>query len=379
MSPFTGLTIDAHCHVGLLGDVWPEKGKLSRRFLESPAYPVFLLYGRIPRDQVTDPVLREKTLELLAETTVDRVVCLALDYVRDEQGRPDPERTGMYVSNEYVAELQQALPEKVLFGASVHPYAADFEDEVKKWVDEGAVLLKWLPSAQAIDLGSEAAGRALRALARLGPRGRALPLLLHTGAEYAVPAAAPDTPSLDFLSWSSGDRLWNLFRHWRTPAVARIEANLRAALDEGAVIIFAHAGLPYFEPRWLPGYWEHTDLDAVRSYLSRPPSGERAGRAFADVSACCTPFRKSYFGELKALPPDRLLFGSDFPTPIFDLHTSWEDVQEQFRAVAAGDFARIVVPEGNLLDVNRRELALDFGAAHPLFTNFGRLLDELQG
>jgi predicted TIM-barrel fold metal-dependent hydrolase len=283
----------------------------------------------------------------------------------------------MYVSNEYVIELRRSVGERVLLGASVHPYAENFEDEVKRWVDEGAVLVKWLPSAQAIDLGSEKAGAALRALARLGPKGRALPLLLHTGAEYAVPPAAKDTPSCDFLSWSRSDEIWNFFRHWRRPDVARIEANLHAAIDEGAVIILAHAGLPYFEPRWMAGYLEHSDFEAARRHLAQPVQGEPAGRAYADVSAICTPFRKTYFSDLAALPPARLIFGSDFPTPIFELSADWEEVQRDFKAVMQGDLSRIVVPQDNLLDVNLRELRLAFGADHPMFTNLGRLLDEL--
>jgi predicted TIM-barrel fold metal-dependent hydrolase len=377
MGSYAGKIIDAHCHVGLLGDAWPHWGTLSQKFIESPAFPVFALYARIPRAQMTDRVLREKTEALLSQTELDHVVCVALDYTRDEQGRPDPARTGMYVSNEYVLELRRSVGERVLLGASVHPYAERFEDEVKRWVDQGAVLMKWLPSAQAIDLASEKAAAALRALARLGSKGRALPLLLHTGAEYAVPPAAKDTPSLDFLSWSKGDDFWNFLRRWRRPDVSRVEANLRSAIDEGAVIILAHAGLPYFEPCWLGGYLEHSDFEAVRGHLTRPVPGERAGRAYADVSASCTPFRKTYFGDLRTLPAERLIYGSDFPTPIFELSADWEEVQRDFKAVMGGDFSRIVVPQGNLLDVNLRELRLAFGADHPMFTNFGRLLEEL--
>ncbi len=377
MGNWTGKVIDSHCHVGLRGDEWPEWGRLSKKFLDSPAFPVFALYGRIPRSQVSDRVLRQKTEELLSQTTLDHVVCVALDYTRDEQGRPDADRTGMYVSNEYVLELRRSVGDKVLLGCSVHPYAERFEDEVKRWVDQGAVLMKWLPSAQAIDLASDKVAAAMRALARLGPKGRALPLLLHTGAEYAIPPAARDTPSLDFLSWSSGDSFWNHLRRWRRPDAAKIEANLKAAVEEGAVVILAHCGLPYFEPRWLPGYWEHTDFEVARAHLNRPPQGERAGRAYGDVSAACTPFRKTYFDDLKALPAERLLYGSDFPTPIFELSADWEEVQRDFAAMMKGDLARIVVPEGNLLDVSLRELRLAFGADHAMFTNFGRLLDEL--
>ncbi|MBN1422556.1 MAG: hypothetical protein JXP34_27510 [Planctomycetes bacterium] len=373
-----GKTIDVHCHVGLLGDTWPHLGRLSDGFRETLAYRVFLLYARIPSDRVTDPVLRDATVAALAETTVDHVVCLALDYSHDERGRPEPEKTAMYVSNEYILELRRLVGDKVLLGASVHPYAERFEDEVRKWVDEGAVLLKWLPSAQAIDLASERAGRALRALARLGPAGGALPLLLHTGAEYAVPPAGRDTPSLDFHSWSKADGFWNLFRRWRKPRTRRISANLRAAVEEGAVIIFAHCGLPYFEPGWIPGYFEHSDLDVVRAHLesnaSLPPG---AGRFLGDLSAFCTPFRRTYLAKVGELPAEDLLYGSDFPTPIFESSGGRAEAVRDFKAAIAGDPSRLIVPEGNLLDVSLREMEHLFGADHPMFTRFGRLWDSL--
>ncbi len=380
MGDLTGKIVDIHCHVGLLGDQWPQWGRLGPRFVGNPAYRVFLLYARVPPHAVTDAEILDATVKILSETQVDHVVCLALDHVHDEHGRPQPERTAMFVANDYVLELRRRVGSKVLLGASVHPYATDFEDRVKRVVDEGAVLLKWLPSAQDIDLASPKAAAALKALARLGPKGRALPLLLHTGAEYAIPPAGDDTPSLDFHSWSPWDAFWNRLRgsrRWRTPDVTRVAANLRDAVAQGAVIILAHCGLPYFAPKGL-GWAEHSDLDAVRQYLTAIASvGSDLGRFYGDVSACCTPFRKGFFDDLKALPPECLVFGSDFPTPIFELSADLAEAWRDFKAVLAGDWSRVVVPQDNLLDVNLREVRHAFGAEHPLFTNFGRLWDHL--
>jgi hypothetical protein len=156
--------------------------------------------------------------------------------------------------------------------------------------------------------------------------------------------------------------------------VREIEANLRAAAAEGSIIIFAHAGLPYYFSGRLAGVFEHTDFDVVRGYLAR--GSERAGdrrRYFADVSACCTPFRKPYFEDLAALPKDALLFGSDFPTPVFELSANLKHNLDDLRAAVDGKPERLIVPEGNLLDVNRAELERAF-PAHPMFTNFAALL-----
>jgi hypothetical protein len=379
MIPAAGSIVDVHCHVGLLGDRWPQLGRLGPRFVSSPAYPIFLAYARVASNEASDTVLRERTEAMLASTKVDHVVALALDMVHDGRGNPDSANTSMFVANEYVLDLQRSVGAKVLFGASVHPYRADFEARVRALADKGAVLLKWIPSAQGIDLAAEPAARALRALARLGPSGGPLPLLLHTGVEYAVPPASPDARSRDFLTWSVWDRFWNLFRkhRWSTPDVARVQANLRAAVEEGAVVILAHSGLPYFAPRGFGAWAEHADFATVRALL-----GETAGRPvekgkfLTDVSACCTPFRHGYFPKIAELPADAVLYGSDFPTPVFELSLSLERARQEFAAIRRADLAGLIVPEGNLLDVNLRELAHHF-PGHPMFTNFSGICQAL--
>jgi hypothetical protein len=343
---------------------------------------VFLAYARIDPRRVCDRALREATERVLAETRVDHVVCLALDQVHDTAGNPRPERSTMWVANEYVLDLRRSVGDKVLLGASVHPYAPDFGDRVKALVDQGAVLLKWLPSAQDIDLASPQAASALRALARLGPHGNPLPLLLHAGGEYAVPPAGDDTPSLDFHSWSGWDAFWNFFRgrrKWRKPEVKQVQDHLRAAAEEGTIVILAHCGLPYFSSGLANDAFEHSDFDAVRGYLAmnaRLAPGR--GRFLADLSACCTPLRQSFFSRLAGLAREDLLFGTDFPTPVFELSADADEVWRDFRAVIKGRLDRIVIPQDNLVDVNLRELQRAFGPDHPLFTNFGRLWEGIR-
>jgi hypothetical protein len=153
-----------------------------------------------------------------------------------------------------------------------------------------------------------------------------------------------------------------------------VHANLRAALQEGAVIIFAHCGLPYYAPKLLAGFAEHSELAQISQYLhDYPADGSAGGRCYADLSALATPMRKSYFDDLKALPRESLLFGSDFPTPVVELHADAEERMRDFRAMLKGDLGRIAIPQGNLLDVNYLALAHHF-ENHPLFTNFEQLL-----
>jgi predicted TIM-barrel fold metal-dependent hydrolase len=370
-------TIDMHCHVGLLGDEHPQWGRLSEWYRKQITYRTFLLYGRIKENAVCDRTLREATEKALSECSLDHVVCLALDPVYDSAGIRDESRSHVWVDNDYVLDLRRTVGDKVLLGASVHPYDAEFENRVKKYVDSGAVLLKWLPSAQQINLADSRVRDRLEFLATAGPNGRPLPLLLHVGPEYAIPSSDPRTHTYDWLGWTFWDKIGNFFRfgkRWHTPDLDGVHANIRAGLDAGATIIFAHCGLPYFAGAGPLGrLLEHSDLKAVRRYLEgHHPGAERTGTAYADVSACATPFRRTYFKQIKQLPADSLLFGSDFPTPVFELSADLNEVWNDFKAVMAGQLDRVLVPQDNLLDVNYRELSKAF-PGHAMFENPAKL------
>ena len=145
------------------------------------------------------------------------------------------------------------------------------------------------------------------------------------------------------------------------------------ALSAGAVIIFGHCGLPYFAGTVFRRAFEHSDFEVIRSYLERYRVGQPGGSAMADVSACATPFRKPFFSKIAQLPEDSLVYGSDFPTPVFELSIDLEEAWRDMKAVFRGHFDRIVIPQDNLLDVNYRELSIAF-PEHPLFTKFETLL-----
>lgn len=372
--------IDTHVHVGVLGDdpAFEKYGAISPRMRRQVVYRIMLLYARIGAERVSDQVLRDAALEAIAGSGLDHVVCLALDPVYDPAGNRREDLSNMWVDNDYILDqLAPAAGGKVLLGASVHPYDPQFRARVARYVAAGAVLLKWLPSAQQIDLADPRVGGALEFLATAGRGGRPLPLLLHVGPEYSIMTTDPRTWSYDFLSWSFWDRLGNLFRgrrRWQVPDVEAIDASLRRGLHAGACVIFAHCGLPYFAPRLL-GFLEHSDFEAVKGYLERYPGidGPR-GKCLADVSACVTPFRRSFFPDIRRLPGGSLLAGSDFPVPVFELSA---DIRENLRDFAAmvkrGELERIVVPQDNLLAVNWRELQHAFGE-HPMFRNAADLL-----
>lgn len=397
------MRIDTHVHVALLGpdrpparpaaggppfmEPQPERGAMTSAMRGSTPFGVFLFYNKIEPDLVTDALLRKRSLENIYHSSFDYVVCLALDAVYSPAGERCTDLSTMWVSNEYVLELAAELkamltPEEqrrrgILFGASVHPYAPNFRERVEWCVANGAVLLKWLPSAQQINLADDRVGAALEFLAT-ARQGRPLPVLLHVGTELAILSTDPKTTSYDFLSWSTWDRFWNRLRpsatRWATPDLEGVRRNLDRGLRAGGCLILAHCGLPYFAPNFFKKWLEHSDFDAVREYLEhhRGSDGIR-GKCFADVSAIVTPFRKSYFDDIRKLPPGSLLAASDFPVPVFELSADLGENLEDLGAILNGEFERIIVPEGNLLDLNWRELQHAF-PGHPMFENARQII-----
>jgi predicted TIM-barrel fold metal-dependent hydrolase len=364
--------IDMHIHVGRIGRVHPEWGQMSDWYRRQVVYKVFLLYLRVKEEDLTDNLMREMTIRTIETSGIDRAVCLALDCVYDSKGKQRCDRSHLWVSNEYISELQRDLPGKILLGASVHPYDPEFKARVSECVDKGAVLLKWLPSAQQIDLSDSRVRDALVFLAS-AKHGNPLPLLLHVGPEYAIMSSDPRTSSYDYLSWNSSDDFANFFRFskkWLKPDVRQANLNIRAGLDKGAWIIFAHCGFPYFASGWLASLLEHDESNTICSYLQSYGPASKKGRCFADVSAFCTPFRRRFFPDVAKLPSESLLYGSDFPTPAFELSAGAEENQADFKAILKGELDRIIIPQDNLLDVNLRELQRAF-PGHPMFTNFG--------
>lgn len=372
--------IDMHFHAVVLGGAGFEKwGRISKKIRESIPFRIILKYARIggrPED-VTDQMIENAIIDVINKSSeIDHIVCLALDPVYDRiTGKKDLNLTSLWVDNEYILHLRGKVnnPKKVLFGASVHPYDGRFKDRVKEYVEKGAVLLKWLPSSQLINLADSEVRRALEFLATAGPKGGPLPLLLHVGPEGAIPPTDPKAYSNDYLQWRWRDRFWNRLRKEEerlyTPRIAKVNANLQAGLDAGATIIFAHCGLPYFAPKFLK-FFEHSDFKPVRKYLEQNKVGF-AGKSYADVSAVVTPFRQSYFRDIRKLPEKYVLAGSDWPVPVFELSAGPKEHAKDLAAILRGDIGRIVIPQGNLLNVNWKELKDKdaFGKDHPMFSN----------
>jgi predicted TIM-barrel fold metal-dependent hydrolase len=200
-----------------------------------------------------------------------QAVLLAMDYTYDARGARQPDRTPFYTPNDYVARLAAAHPE-FLFGASIHPYRPDALDALDRVVAAGAVLVKWLPNVQAIDLADARCRPFYRRLAA-----HKMALLTHAGEEKAMFVAG---------------------QHYGDPR------KLVAPLEEGVTVIAAHvASLGKSDAR--------SNLDLLAEMFPRWPN------LWADTSALTVLTRWRALLRIVARPDlhARLIHGSDFPLP----------------------------------------------------------------
>ena len=215
-----------------------------------------------------------------------KLVLFAFERAFDDRGQPDLPHSMFYVPDAYTRDTARKHARYFEWAASVHPYRADALDALDGAKKDGAVAVKWLPSAMNIDPGSPRCDRFYAKLASL-----ALPLIVHAGEERAV-------------TGSEKPEYGNPLR-------------LRRALDAGVRVVVAHCA----------SMGEDRDLDKgeagpyVESFLlferlMKVKSFE--GRLFGDISAMTQRNRAGpnlvrviETGEWHA----RLLNGSDYPLP----------------------------------------------------------------
>ena len=238
-----------------------------------------------------DERLRDLLLRWIAESSLDRVVVLALDGVYRRDGTLDLASTLLMTGNDYVAALA-SRDARVLFGASIHPYRRDALAALDRAVERGACLVKWIPAGQNIAPDDPLCFPFYEALAR-----HRLPLLTHTGKEHVL-SAFPD-------------RLNDPRR-------------LKPALDRGVTVIAAHCGARLFLH----------DCSHFRAWCTMAREYERFYGdlgAFAVITRCRALRRLERDPQLLA----KIVYGSDFPAPVL----AWSYVHRlglrQVRALAA--------------------------------------------
>jgi len=266
------------CHVHLAGLPAPDNGcYISPRLLRSPLFRFLVWKHDLPLDdpgRANQKYIADVLADLRQSRFVGRVVLLGMDGVYGNDGNLDKPRTDFVVSNDYVLEVAGRYPESFWAGVSINPARGDAVEEAHRCAEAGAKLVKVLPNAQQFDPSERRFIPFYRTLARLG-----MPLLSHVGYEFSLIAE----------DQSRGD-----------------PSKLRVALEEGVTVIAAHAcsyGLVFYEKFY------RTLLEFV----------ERYPNFFADISALTLPNRLGMLLRLRRHPEvyDRLLFGTDYPLPVF--------------------------------------------------------------
>ncbi len=226
----------------------------------------------------------DRLAEQVAASELDRAVLLALDQVYHKDGTIDEKRSRFYVPNRFTFGHCRRRPERFLFGASVHPYRKDALESLDRQKERGAVLIKLLPNSQGFDPADPDCVPYYRKLAALR-----LPLLVHSGYEHFLPP----------IDQSLGHPI-----------------RLRRALDQGVLVIVAHAGSA--------GRFHRTEtFGSFLQLLTEYPN------CYGDTSALTNIWRSRYLKELLCPgtlearygvhithPFERFVHGSDFPTPI---------------------------------------------------------------
>ncbi|MCP4413737.1 MAG: amidohydrolase family protein [Gammaproteobacteria bacterium] len=219
-----------------------------------------------------DEIISNSIIGNINSSSVDHAVLLALDEIYDQNGKQLNDKTVCYVDNDYTADLA-SKNEKILFGASIHPYRQDALSELERLAKRGACLVKWLPSAQGIALTHPKCLEFYDALCTLN-----MPLLCHVGIEHVLPG---------------GDGKMN------NPLL------LRPALERGVTVIAAHCGSRIFI----------TEKCYFKSWVKL---AHQYPNFYGDISAFGYPLRSWALRKILHDPVlvERIIYGSDFPSPI---------------------------------------------------------------
>jgi predicted TIM-barrel fold metal-dependent hydrolase len=273
--PRRKLRIDVHVHLAGVGT--EDSGCwTSARFRRRPTFLALrLAYGIGPRQIRTtvDGDWARMIAERVADSDLDRAVALGFDGVYDERGVLDRARSQMIVPLDWVFTVSERHPE-LLPGPSVNPHRGDALERLEECIERGAVLIKWLPTVQAIDPASPRIRPFLRRVADAG-----IPLLIHAG---------------------TGERTF------RTVAREFMDVRLLApVLEAGVKVICAHSAAR------IHASLERDQLPELHGLLRRHPD------LWVDNSGIANPARFAHLPRLARDPliAERTLHGSDYPVP----------------------------------------------------------------
>jgi mannonate dehydratase len=215
-----------------------------------------------------------------------KLVLFAFERAHDERGQPDMDSTPFYVPDGYARDIARKHPAYFEWVASIHPYAQNALERLKKAKAEGARGVKWLPSAMGIDPASPRCDAFYSELRALN-----MPLIAHAGLERAV--------------------LGREMHDFGNPL------RLRRALDAGARVVIAHCA-SMGQDRDIDAGPNGPMLDSFLLFRRLMEDKRYEKNLFGDISAMTQVNRA---GPALAQVVERtewharLLNGSDYPLP----------------------------------------------------------------
>lgn len=267
--------IDVHMH--LAGTGCCQSGCwVSPNFEKRLSFRALKLLQGISNRQLRSTIdvdWAKRISDLVTQSELDFGVVLGFDGVYHHQdGHHDEPRSQMIIPPEWVFRVCRTYP-GLLPGPSINPHRRDAIKQLEYCIEHGAVLIKWLPAAQAIDPAQQNLREFYRGLAA-----SRIPLLVHMGGEKTFKSIAPEFNNVDLLM---------------------------PALDAGVKVICAHSAT-----RLMPST-ERDQLPRLKEMLGDYP------HLWLDNSGLLNPARFIHAPRLANDPvfANRTLYGSDWPVP----------------------------------------------------------------
>ena len=330
LNPDVGKSIiDLHVHVAGLG--YGDSGSfVNEQMRNNIRFPFYLWSMDVTENELIehgDRILFKKLSDKVARSeTVKKAVILAMDGFVDHDGSLNKQETQIYVPNKYVAQ-ESALYDNLLFGASVNPNRKDALQRLKEVKEQGAVLVKWIPSIMNIDPASPKLIPFYQLMTKLN-----IPLLTHTGMEKSFANAR--------------DELADPLR-------------LKLPLEQGVTVIAAHIATT--------GKSEGEDnftriLPMIRQYPN----------LYVDISSLTQINKLNYLARAMKEEGvmEKMLYGTDWPLQFFPLISPWYHINH----ISIKDAYHI----GGIHNQWDRDVALKtaFGVPDEVFLRTGVLLDS---
>jgi len=287
LDPGLGKTIiDTHVHVAGLG--YGGSGcYVNSEMHNNFRFPVYLWAMNTSEEELQvngDKILIRKLSKNIEQSeSVSKAVVLAMDGYIDTVGEKagifNKDKTQIYVPNDYISS-EIINYDNLLFGASIHPARKDALQRLRKAKQQGAVLVKWIPSIMNIDPADEKYIEFYKLMAELK-----IPLLTHTGMEKSFSTAIDELAD---------------------------PKRLTLPLELGVTVIAAHIATT--------GESEGQDnFERIKPMLHDYPN------LYVDISSLTQLNKINYLS--KALSDDviqsKMIFGTDWPLQFFPLMSPW--------------------------------------------------------